>query len=93
MLAAGGEAHLSRHDSWNDKATQTRQTFATRQYDEKGGASGKLAKLAVQPAYLGGGEGMAPGHPLYPYQLEGLNWLRRSWANRTNVMLADEMVS
>eukprot|EP00004_Rigifila_ramosa_P009475 TRINITY_DN2104_c0_g1_i2.p1 TRINITY_DN2104_c0_g1~~TRINITY_DN2104_c0_g1_i2.p1 ORF type:complete len:1491 (+),score=355.43 TRINITY_DN2104_c0_g1_i2:89-4474(+) len=37
-----------------------------------------------QPEWLSAGT-------LYPYQLEGLNWLRFSWLQRTNVMLGDEM--
>ena len=28
---------------------------------------------------------------LHPYQLEGLNFLRFSWAKQTHVILADEM--
>ncbi|CAG2108130.1 unnamed protein product, partial [Medioppia subpectinata] len=28
---------------------------------------------------------------LHPYQLEGVNWLRYSWANKTDTILADEM--
>lgn len=28
---------------------------------------------------------------LHPYQLEGVNWLRFSWANGTDTILADEM--
>ena len=31
------------------------------------------------------------GGNLHPYQLEGLNWLRYSWANGTDTILADEM--
>lgn len=31
------------------------------------------------------------GMQLHPYQIEGLNWLRQSWANGTNTILADEM--
>jgi len=31
------------------------------------------------------------GGKLHPYQLEGLNWLRYSWANDTDTILADEM--
>ena len=31
------------------------------------------------------------GGTLHPYQLEGLNWLRYSWANETDTILADEM--
>ncbi|CAM9375670.1 unnamed protein product, partial [Discosporangium mesarthrocarpum] len=34
--------------------------------------------------------GLALG-PMYPYQLEGLNFLRQSWWADTNVILADEM--
>lgn len=33
----------------------------------------------------------ATGGSLHPYQLEGLNWLRYSWANDTDTILADEM--
>lgn len=28
---------------------------------------------------------------LHPYQMEGINWLRYSWANKTETILADEM--
>ena len=28
---------------------------------------------------------------MHPYQLEGLNWLRFSWAQGTDTILADEM--
>ncbi|XP_023225799.1 chromodomain-helicase-DNA-binding protein Mi-2 homolog [Centruroides sculpturatus] len=31
------------------------------------------------------------GNELHPYQLEGVNWLRFSWANTTDTILADEM--
>lgn len=31
------------------------------------------------------------GGTLHPYQLEGLNWLRYSWAHGTDTILADEM--
>ena len=31
------------------------------------------------------------GGRLHPYQLEGLNWLRFSWANQIDTILADEM--
>jgi chromodomain-helicase-DNA-binding protein 4 len=34
---------------------------------------------------------LSPGAALYPYQLEGLNWLHHSLARGTNVILADEM--
>ena len=40
-------------------------------------------KYDVQPPGLTG--------TLHPYQLEGLNWLRFSWAQGTNTILADEM--
>ncbi|KAK2710509.1 hypothetical protein QYM36_011889, partial [Artemia franciscana] len=44
-------------------------------------------KLEVQPEYVAGNNGMV----LHPYQMDGLNWLRYSWANQTNTVLADEM--
>ena len=43
-------------------------------------------KLSKQPACLD-----ACGGQLHPYQLEGLNWMRFSFAQDTNVILADEM--
>ena len=46
-----------------------------------GGASRRFSKT---PDFLRAGE-------LYPYQLEGLNWLFHAWVNRSNVILADEM--
>lgn len=39
-----------------------------------------------QPDYIG-----FTGGQLHAYQLEGLNWLRFSWAQDTDVILADEM--
>ena len=43
-------------------------------------------KFERQPEYLD-----STGGPLHPYQLEGLNWLRFSWAQGTDTILADEM--
>ncbi|XP_055600727.1 chromodomain-helicase-DNA-binding protein Mi-2 homolog [Uranotaenia lowii] len=43
-------------------------------------------KFEVQPQYLND-----TGMQLHPYQLEGINWLRYSWANDTDTILADEM--
>ncbi|XP_030639658.1 chromodomain-helicase-DNA-binding protein 4 [Chanos chanos] len=43
-------------------------------------------KFERQPDYLD-----ATGGTLHPYQLEGLNWLRFSWAQGTDTILADEM--
>ncbi|XP_018571409.1 chromodomain-helicase-DNA-binding protein Mi-2 homolog isoform X1 [Anoplophora glabripennis] len=43
-------------------------------------------KFDKQPAYLD-----ELGMQLHEYQLEGLNWLRYSWANGTDTILADEM--
>ena len=43
-------------------------------------------QLEKQPPYID-----ATGGNLHPYQLEGLNWLRFSWANNTDTILADEM--
>ncbi len=43
-------------------------------------------KLEVQPDYI-----TATGGKLHPFQMEGLNWLRFSWAQDTNTILADEM--
>ncbi|KAH9488281.1 choline dehydrogenase 5 [Bulinus truncatus] len=43
-------------------------------------------QLDKQPPYLD-----ETGGNLHPYQLEGLNWLRYSWANNTDTILADEM--
>lgn len=40
-------------------------------------------KLEVQPQYLND-----TGMQLHPYQLEGLNWLRYSWANGIDTILA-----
>lgn len=42
--------------------------------------------MEVQPSYID-----STGGKLHPYQLEGLNWMRFSWAQDTNVILADEM--
>lgn len=43
-------------------------------------------KYEKQPPYVD-----ATGMELHPYQLEGINWLRYSWAQRTDTILADEM--
>ncbi|KAL1498156.1 hypothetical protein ABEB36_009000 [Hypothenemus hampei] len=43
-------------------------------------------KLERQPLYLD-----ECGMQLHEYQLEGLNWLRYSWANAIDTILADEM--
>uniref|UniRef100_A0A8C4ZKR2 DNA helicase n=1 Tax=Gadus morhua TaxID=8049 RepID=A0A8C4ZKR2_GADMO len=43
-------------------------------------------KFDRQPDYLDSTRGT-----LHPYQLEGLNWLRFSWAQATDTILADEM--
>uniref|UniRef100_A0A672HFW7 Uncharacterized protein n=1 Tax=Salarias fasciatus TaxID=181472 RepID=A0A672HFW7_SALFA len=44
------------------------------------------SKFDRQPEYLD-----STGGTLHPYQLEGLNWLRFSWAQATDTILADEM--
>ncbi|XP_036083865.1 chromodomain-helicase-DNA-binding protein 5 isoform X3 [Rousettus aegyptiacus] len=51
-----------------------------------GGGSGPTVKFDKQPWYID-----ATGGTLHPYQLEGLNWLRFSWAQGTDTILADEM--
>ena len=43
-------------------------------------------KWEKQPEYVDD-----TGGTLHPYQLEGLNWLRHSWATDTDTILADEM--
>ncbi|XP_028922077.1 chromodomain-helicase-DNA-binding protein 5 isoform X3 [Ornithorhynchus anatinus] len=43
-------------------------------------------KFDKQPWYID-----CTGGTLHPYQLEGLNWLRFSWAQGTDTILADEM--
>lgn len=43
-------------------------------------------KYEVQPDYFN-----ETGMLLHNYQLEGINWLRYSWANGTDTILADEM--
>jgi chromodomain-helicase-DNA-binding protein 4 len=43
-------------------------------------------KHEKQPEYLD-----TTGMELHPYQLEGMNWLRYSWANGIDTILADEM--
>ncbi|WAR14925.1 CHD3-like protein [Mya arenaria] len=45
-----------------------------------------VTDLPDDPDYL-----KQTGGKLHPYQLEGLNWLRYSWANHTDTILADEM--
>uniref|UniRef100_A0A914YYF5 Helicase ATP-binding domain-containing protein n=1 Tax=Panagrolaimus superbus TaxID=310955 RepID=A0A914YYF5_9BILA len=43
-------------------------------------------KYAQQPDYLD-----ETGGQLHPYQLEGINWLRHCWSQKTDAILADEM--
>lgn len=43
-------------------------------------------KYDKQPLFID-----ATANELHPYQLEGVNWLRFSWANGTDTILADEM--
>uniref|UniRef100_A0A7E5A0P2 DNA helicase n=1 Tax=Panagrellus redivivus TaxID=6233 RepID=A0A7E5A0P2_PANRE len=43
-------------------------------------------KYTAQPTYLD-----ETGGKLHPYQLEGINWLRHCWSQRTDAILADEM--
>ena len=43
-------------------------------------------KYESQPRFIS-----ATGGTLHLYQLEGLNWLRFSWAQGTDTILADEM--
>jgi chromodomain-helicase-DNA-binding protein 4 len=43
-------------------------------------------KYEVQPDFVN-----ETGGTLHPYQLEGINWLRRCWNNKTHAILADEM--
>ena len=43
-------------------------------------------KYEEQPDFITAG-----GGKLHEYQMEGLNWLRFSWAQGTNTILADEM--
>ena len=47
-------------------------------------AQESFQKIETSPVYKGGLE-------LFPYQLEGLNWLVNRWYNRKNCILADEM--
>ncbi|XP_027939210.1 CHD3-type chromatin-remodeling factor PICKLE isoform X1 [Vigna unguiculata] len=44
----------------------------------------EFVQYEASPEFLSGGS-------LYPYQLEGLNFLRYSWSKQTHVILADEM--
>lgn len=43
-------------------------------------------KYEKQPDYISN-----TGMELHPYQMDGINWLRFSWANGTDTILADEM--
>uniref|UniRef100_A0A3P9IX57 Helicase ATP-binding domain-containing protein n=1 Tax=Oryzias latipes TaxID=8090 RepID=A0A3P9IX57_ORYLA len=49
-------------------------------------ATRQTTRTTHQPWYIN-----ATGGTLHPYQLEGLNWLRFSWAQGTDTILADEM--
>ena len=50
----------------------------------RGALPGAREALEAQPPWLSGGD-------LHGYQLEGVNWLRSTFAARRNVILADEM--
>jgi len=76
-----------------DKAEVQRFDQVTRQYELKAKAARASAQavgdeefheLPGELAYLRGGE-------LFPYQREGLAWLRKKQWEGTNVILADEM--
>jgi chromodomain-helicase-DNA-binding protein 4 len=43
----------------------------------------RFKELKTQPQYL--------SCTLYPFQLDGINWLRYSWTENRNVILADEV--
>ena len=52
--------------------------------EEAGSRPEEMTKLDDSPTF-------SEGRTLRPYQLEGVNWLLSSWAERRNVMLADKM--
>uniref|UniRef100_A0AAY5EYS3 DNA helicase n=1 Tax=Electrophorus electricus TaxID=8005 RepID=A0AAY5EYS3_ELEEL len=56
------------------------------QYSSQSPIGTPTVKFDQQPWYIS-----ATGGTLHPYQLEGLNWLRFSWAQGTDTILADEM--
>uniref|UniRef100_A0A3B3DHL2 Chromodomain helicase DNA binding protein 4 n=1 Tax=Oryzias melastigma TaxID=30732 RepID=A0A3B3DHL2_ORYME len=78
---------------WNHRADDGRGG-KTWQKTQKASQSEKVCfpplqptiKFDRQPEYLD-----STGGTLHPYQLEGLNWLRFSWAQATDTILADEM--
>ena len=81
-------------------AQRARAAAAADAADDGGGPPAAAAAAADGPApaasarAFGSTTGLpflAPGSALYPYQLEGLNWMYHSLDQGTNVILADEM--
>ena len=69
---------------------ESRSTDPNLDSDDEGERSGKYPparkRYEKQPDFVD-----VTGGTLHPYQLEGLNWLRYSFAQHTDVILADEM--
>ncbi len=84
----GGSSKRSESELEEQTSTSTTTTPSTRRYSpppDKPTVDLKR-KLDRQPPYID-----ATGMEMHPYQLEGINWLRYSWAHRTDTILADEM--
>ncbi|XP_031482496.1 CHD3-type chromatin-remodeling factor PICKLE [Nymphaea colorata] len=78
---------LERFNSINDR--KLKSSFAKSKSSTRDGKDSKRKQSSFKqyeesPKFLTGGS-------LHPYQLEGLNFLRFSWAKQTHVILADEM--
>ncbi|KAG9509945.1 Chromodomain-helicase-DNA-binding protein 3, partial [Fragariocoptes setiger] len=97
-LPAAIEAYRKHRESIEAQYHSERESYRSRSSKKKkrhrGGESYQGEKPSVdprkkyekQPPYID-----ATGMELHPYQLEGINWLRYSWANGTDTILADEM--
>jgi SNF2 family DNA or RNA helicase len=80
-------ASLLENENYSDKVADYKQRTKRRRVLEatKGDKPPlrSFKEFDVQPEYL--------PHRLYPYQLRGLNWLRKCWYDNVNNILADEM--
>ena len=83
-----GKSKKSRNESSRDDNSGLEVTNHHRRYSpppDKPTVDPKR-KYERQPDYID-----HTGMELHPYQLEGINWLRYSWAHQTDTILADEM--
>ena len=79
-----GKSKKSKRPDGGDDDKEDRERFYRPPPDKP--TTDPRKKHEKQPAYID-----ETAMELHPYQLEGLNWLRFSWANKTDTILADEM--